>query len=104
MSDGTRRVWTCDELLSTEELAAEGRIMSHCVVTYVRLCAAGRASIWSMSADSGDGADRRLTVQVRADGTIIQARGLRNARPTPVQRRVLARWAREARLVIAEWV
>jgi hypothetical protein len=40
--------WTVQELLSSWELAAEGRAMNHCVVSYSDQCADGHRSVWSI--------------------------------------------------------
>ena len=56
--------WTVQELLSSWELAAEGRAMHHCVVSYSDQCADGNTAIWSICALQ-DGAEER---EARADG------------------------------------
>ena len=41
------RIWRIRELLSSQELIAEGRRMHHCVSSYAASCHGGKCSIWS---------------------------------------------------------
>ena len=76
--------WTVQELLSSWELAAEGRAMHHCVVSYSDQCADGNTAIWLIGALQ-EGAEERehvLTVALDIKGrTVTQARGRYNAVP-----------------------
>lgn len=76
--------WTVQELKSSWELAAEGRALNHCVVSYSDQCADGKTSIWSITAQK-EGADERegvLTVAVDVRSrAVTQARGRYNALP-----------------------
>lgn len=90
--DGTSRctTWTMTEILSTSELAAEGRSMSHCVLMYARSIASGRTSIWSLRCDGL----RRITVRVSKEmKAVVEARGKCNRRPTPAEMNKINRWA-----------
>lgn len=76
--------WTVQEMLSSWELAAEGRALHHCVVSYSDQCADGKTAIWSISAQRED-ADKRegvmtVAVDVRSK-EVTQARGRYNALP-----------------------
>jgi hypothetical protein len=82
--------WTVTEVLSTAELAAEGRSMSHCVLMYARSVASGRTSIWSLRCDG----IRRTTVRVSKEAkAVVEARGKCNRRPTPAEMNKINRWA-----------
>lgn len=89
---GTVR-WSVQELRSSYELAAHGREMNHCVVSYSSRCADGHAAIWAIYARR-EGQDERegiLTVALDVETrTVTQARGRYNmdpARPTRITRR-----------------
>ncbi|MBT4504792.1 MAG: hypothetical protein HOC74_44120 [Gemmatimonadetes bacterium] len=74
--------WTVQELLSSWELAAEGRAMSHCVVSYSDQCADGKTSIWSISVQRQEKRESVHTVAVDVQSrTITQARGRHNMLP-----------------------
>ena len=76
--------WTVQELLSSWELAAEGRAMNHCVVSYADQCAEGKTSIWSIGLQRRGAEEREhvLTVAVDiAENEVTQARGRYNALP-----------------------
>ena len=97
------RIFTITEVLSSFELAREGREMRHCVATYIGECIAGRASIWSLRVESKDGTRRLLTIEIdpRA-GRMRQARRKCNARAGEKERALLAKWAAREGVVIPE--
>lgn len=73
-------VWTIDELCTSQQLQAEGRIMSHCVFSYTERCLAGNTSIWSLralNADAEESLEKRiLTIAIdNRQRTVTQARG-----------------------------
>lgn len=70
--DGT--AWTIRELLDSDELAAEGRAMCHCVATYTARCVGGHSTIWSLGEEGPEGRRRLLTVEVDpATRRVVQA-------------------------------
>lgn len=76
--------WTVQELLSSWELAAEGRAMNHCVVSYSDQCADGKTSIWSISTQKEGANERESVMTVAVDvatRTVTQARGRCNTLP-----------------------
>jgi hypothetical protein len=102
---GNLQVWTTVELLCTKELVEEGRRMCHCVASYARSCAHGRASIWRLEVSSREGQRQVLTVEVQRTARLItQAKGKRNAAAGEKHRAILRRWASQAGLTIANWV
>jgi hypothetical protein len=101
----SRRTWTIRELLDSNELIVEGRIMRHCVARYVDRCVKQRSSIWSMTSYSCLGQEHVLTIEVDpATRTIVQARGKRDSRPTQEARTIMLRWARQEGLKVANHV
>ncbi len=105
MDNYTPRYWRIQELLSTDELIEEGRVMKHCVVTYSESCFTGKTSIWSMETEDEYGKNNVLTIEVlMAEKLIRQVRGKRNRLPTPKERSLLKRWVRKEKLEIADYV
>ena len=77
--------WTVHELITSQQLYAEGRIMSHCAGSYTRRCASGEKSIWSIRALDLDAAEENqiqehvLTIEVdNKKRAVIQDRGKYN--------------------------
>ena len=76
--------WTVQELLSSWELAAEGRAMSHCVVSYSDQCADGQTAIWSICMQRTGREEREHVLTVAVDiksNTVTQSRGRYNMQP-----------------------
>jgi hypothetical protein len=90
----TRRVYETTELITAEELEAEGAAMEHCVATYWRRCASGQTSIWSLTvADATGHVERLLTLEVRnTPPQIVQVQAEANWEPTPDELKLLAIW------------
>ena len=93
------RIWTLTELCSSAELDLEGRVMRHCVATYVRACQRGRSSIWSLQLETRNGRQRRLTLELEPQARrIVQLRRRFNCRPDADERAIVAMWAERERL------
>lgn len=92
--------WSMRELLSGQALIDNGRDLKHCVASYAASCARGDCSIWSLDRRRGaeDDAESVLTVEVDANGVLVQARGARNRWPTDQEKSVLAAWMQKAGL------
>ena len=88
------RVWRIRELLSSQELIAEGRRMRHCVASYANSCYKNVSSIWSMEVETGEGVEPLVTVEVNNQRREIrQVRGKSNRLATEKEKDVLSRWA-----------
>jgi hypothetical protein len=95
--------WVLFELLSAKELREEGAALGHCVSSYARGCYSRQISIWSLRrAAPGGGLQRRLTIELTADGTLVQARGLRNRMPLWSEYAILKAWAKSEGLKLAQ--
>lgn len=118
-SSGESTHWLIRELCSSRILAAEGRLMHHCVLSYVKSCRRGNTSIWSLSARTDgsripvltiavDPRSRKVTqVRGKYNASLAHAEGRRekkgsfnraDARLMTRARPVLERWARQERL------
>ena len=94
--DKQNQVWTITQILNTKDLAAEGTAQHHCVYSYRLRCASGACSIWSVRVNG----NRKLTIELLNDGTIVQMRGYANRVPTGEERNIVAQWASANNLVI----
>lgn len=88
MEDETEKLgkvrWTVQEMLSSWELAAHGREMHHCVVSYSDRCADGKIAVWSICAHIEGETEREEVLTVALDikaQTVTQARGRYNQQP-----------------------
>lgn len=100
------RTWTIRELLDSNELAAEGKAMNHCVAEcYTERCFERGSSIWSMGVERPGGRERVLTIEIDPDSRALsQAKGLLNADPDETSRAVLLDWACRESLNVDEWL
>ena len=99
------RIWTIRELLDSNELTAEGKIMRHCVGNYGGRCSKRASSIWSMMCHSRLGQEHVLTIEIDpSTRTIVQAKGKRNTPPSPDARRIMQKWAARKYLMVGEGV
>ncbi len=97
--DEQGRAWTIRELLDSDELAAEGRAMDHCVATYTAWCAKRLTTIWSVSIEGGDGHERAVTVEVNpASREIVEAKARCNEEPDESCLVILRQWASQQAL------
>ena len=90
--------WHFRELLDDNQLLEEGRTMRHCVGSYASECASGYTTIWSLTrSDYEHQCRRELTIEVNPKNRrIVQAKGIRNSRPTVEARRITLLWAKSA--------
>ena len=80
--------WTVHELITSQQLYAEGRIMHHCAGSYAKRCAAGERSLWSLRALDLDAAEENqvqehvLTIEVdNKKKSVVQNAGKFNLKP-----------------------
>ncbi|MBI2952659.1 PcfJ domain-containing protein [bacterium] len=83
---GRTFTWAIHELLTSAQLAVEGRVMHHCVASYTRRCVSGEASIWSLRVQDMDAAELEpynvLTIALDTKKRLVtQARGRYNLQP-----------------------
>jgi hypothetical protein len=100
---GDARVWTITELCSRRALWAEGQAMQHCVRMFAEACRGRRNSIWSLQVETRRGRWRAATIRVRLAGRrIVEDRRKLNRRPSQTERSIIARWAAQERLALAD--
>lgn len=99
------KVWRIRELLNGAELVSEGRAMQHCVASYARSCHNGTCAIWTMDAETEEGMEKLLTLEINnAEKQIRQVRGKRNRRPTEKEKEIIQRWATREGLGMASYI
>jgi PcfJ-like protein len=87
-------IWRFRQIKTGNDLFREGQRMRHCVVTYKHACQQGAASIWSLTCEFPLGqVNKGVTLEVRADGTIVQCRGFANRLPYANEVAMVKRWA-----------
>ena len=83
-------------LQNYKELFIEGKQMKHCVFEYREACAFRGEIIYSLrKVESNKTFRRLLTIEVDSKNRIIQAKGLYNRVPKPIEMKVLHLWAKE---------
>jgi hypothetical protein len=101
--DEEGRTWTIRELLDSDELAAEGKAMGHCVATYTDCCSKGNATIWSLGIEGHGDRRRILTIEVAPETReVVQAKMRDNDDPDECSRDLVEDWARREGLKV-EW-
>ena len=99
------KIWTISELLSSNELIAEGRKQNHCVASYARSCFSGNTSIWTMDLQESHDRQKLLTIELHnSTKTIRQVRGLRNRLATTREMDMIHRWALKEGFRIASYI
>jgi hypothetical protein len=99
------KIYKIRELLSSNELRAEGKAMKHCVYTYVRSCYSGACAIFSLVADTYNTSERLVTIEVDLrKRQIVQAKARCNEKPMEEALGILKVWAEKVKLTIAKYV
>jgi hypothetical protein len=97
--------WHFHQIKNSKELAAEGNKMRHCVFSYRDKCINNSISIWSLSKTENYNLNSpKITIELRNDGTIIQARGLANRAPRNEERHIIKKWSTENGLSISSYI
>jgi hypothetical protein len=91
-----RAIWRFRQIKTGDDLFREGQRMHHCVASYKARCLSGEVSIWSLSCEYPVGQlHKGVTIEVRADGRIVQVRGFANRAAFGNERAMIMRWADE---------
>ena len=100
--DGQTFFWDFHQIKTSKELAAEGTAMHHCVFGYKQSCVSGNCSIWSLSLRNPktNESKRKITIELRNDGRIVQKRGFANRAARAEENHMISLWARENGLVV----
>lgn len=98
------KIWRISELLSSAELKAEGRAMSHCVASYSNSCKSRTSGIWSLTSESFCNVTSMVTIEINLKSKeIVQARGKRNRKPEEKEWQMILKWAGLNKLSVASY-
>lgn len=101
------KMYRITQLMSANELLAEGQAMSHCVASYSQSCKAGNTSIWSftlMTKENLVQEKRLLTIELSKSKVIVQVRGKYNARANENEMLIIRKWAAKEGLQLSSWI
>lgn len=88
--------WTINQIKNSKELHEEGTKQHHCVSSYRTSCVSGAVSIWSLRLNG----KRKVTVELKNNGNIVQARGYANRSTTKQEDAIINKWAKTNHLYI----
>lgn len=94
-------LWSFEQVNNSLALYKEGNAMKHCVSSYSRRCIDGECFIFSLSSIVNS---RVATIEIRKDGTIVQARGKCNQVPSLKVISLIKKWAYENKINIGQHV
>jgi hypothetical protein len=95
---GAKRHYTIRQITNDVALMIEGRVMEHCVYTYLKACLDRRSTIWTLAYTEGSSVvNKTLTIEVRGN-EIVQIRGKVNRLATDIEREIIKKWAMTAGL------
>lgn len=86
--------WTLTQIKSSKDLLEEGKQQHHCVFGYKNSCIDGSTSIWSLKMNG----KRKVTIEVRSNYCIVQARGFANRKTTGEEDNFIRLWANDNNL------
>jgi hypothetical protein len=89
--------WHLRQIRNGVDLVHEGKLMRHCVHTYLQDCMRGDCSIWSLTQEGDASLSHAATFEVR-DNAIVQCRGFANSTPHEEAIIIAKTWAAESGL------
>jgi hypothetical protein len=106
LADDGGRIYAVVEILTSQELIEEGRVMRHCAASYAGSCASGRTSIWSLRKQIENGRVIRLaTIEVsNKQRRIVQVRRRCNRLPSAGDLAVLRQWGDAYGPLLSHWL
>jgi len=90
-------VWHLRQIRTGADLAHEGKLMRHCVHTYLQACMRGHCSIWSLAREGAGSLIHAVTCELRGNA-IVQCRGFANSAPGEEALTIAKAWAAESGL------
>ena len=82
------------ELINRDQLKHEGRVMGHCVGTYVDRCKHSHLSIWSLRGLENGSWKSLVTIALSRSNYITEARARFNALPKKEHKLLVQKWAK----------
>lgn len=106
--NGVEYHWYFYQIKSSKELQEEGNAQRHCVFSYKDSCLNGGCSIWSLrlgfAHETAKQAKRKVTIELRNDGSIVQARGLANRKMRSDEAAIVSKWAKDNGLYLSSYI
>ncbi len=99
---GQEGAYVIHQVTTYKDLLKEGKILGHCVGSYIHKILEEETSIWSVRCLDGSHEKHTLTVELKYD-EIRQVRGERNRKPTAYEKRVIEAWAKANYLLIGRY-
>lgn len=93
-----KKVWNIMEIINASDLYDEGKIMHHCVYSYLSSCLKGSCLIFSLRLFG----QSMATIEVR-NSVVVQIRGSYNSRPTDKEIVIINNWAKENYIAMAKY-
>lgn len=93
-------VWYITQILDSNKLLHEGKVMKHCVGSYTSLCKSGNIGIFTVEHEYYGSKSKCLTVEVNSRFRIEQIRGKCNRMPDKAEYKVIKKWASEKQLAL----
>ena len=86
------------QLKTQKELSAEGSLLRHCVGGYSGRCYHGELSIWSLRSFKDNTWQSEVTIEVRQNRNIMQAKAKHNSKPNDKFLNIIKDWAKRENL------
>ncbi len=96
---GQEGAYVIREITNYKDLLKEGKIMGHCVASYIHKILEEHTTIWSLKCLDGSHEIHTLTIELVYD-EVRQVRGERNRLPTIDEERVVEAWAKAHYLTV----
>ncbi len=95
------RSWFIRQIRHPDDLVHEGRIMKHCVGSYLEECEEGKTTIWSLQCKTQFGRRHMLTIEVLPKSRVIsEALGFENRPAKANEIAILKSWAEQQDLIM----
>ena len=101
-----KRVFRFEEITNSRDLYREGKVMQHCVFSYLKDCCRGRSAIYSLNVTDYLGVSKKLaTIEIEpTTKRVVQAYGKFNQILNKESMYALKHWSEHSRLKVASWI
>jgi hypothetical protein len=100
--DNKLKKYKIEQIINSDDLLHEAKVMDHCVFTYLFSCYKGKTSIWKMAEENENGDFKKLlTIELKNDGFINEIRGKCNRSFNREEYEIIKEWTIRERLAIS---
>lgn len=96
--DEDKDVWYITQITDSKKLFHEGKVMKHCVSSYLSSCDNGRSGIFTVEHKYYGTKSKCLTIEVNSNFDIVQIRGKCNRPPDKSELKILNKWVADRQL------